>query len=131
MAEPFTVARPYAEAVFALATETNSLPVWSEMLRSASAVAADPRVGGKILKKIWPPLGTKDFGPFIPTMKQDADAVFSLLEVPALGDSARATLIAEGVGRTAWRRHRRGRNLRGFVRSAPCALAALECNPPR
>jgi F-type H+-transporting ATPase subunit delta len=44
MAEPITVARPYAEAVFALATETNSLPVWSEMLRSASAVAADPRV---------------------------------------------------------------------------------------
>jgi F-type H+-transporting ATPase subunit delta len=44
VAEPITVARPYAEAVFALATETNSLPVWSEMLRSASAVAADPRV---------------------------------------------------------------------------------------
>jgi hypothetical protein len=30
-----------------------------------------------------------------------ADAVFSLLEVPALGDSARATLIAEAVGRAA------------------------------
>ena len=23
--------------------------------------------GGKIIQKIWPPLGTKDFGPFIPT----------------------------------------------------------------
>jgi F-type H+-transporting ATPase subunit delta len=44
MAEPITVARPYAEAVFALATETNALPVWSEMLRRASAVAADARV---------------------------------------------------------------------------------------
>jgi F-type H+-transporting ATPase subunit delta len=44
MAEPITVARPYAEAVFALATETNALPVWSEMLRSAAAVAADARV---------------------------------------------------------------------------------------
>ena len=30
-----------------------------------------------------------------------ADAVFSLLELPALGDSARATLIAEAVGRCA------------------------------
>jgi len=44
MAEPITVARPYAEAVFALARDTNSLPVWSEMLRVASAVAADERV---------------------------------------------------------------------------------------
>ena len=44
MAEPITVARPYAEAVFALAAEANALPVWSEMLRVASAVAADARV---------------------------------------------------------------------------------------
>src|SRR6478736_4895298 len=28
--------------------------------------------GGKIVQKIWPPLGTKDFGPFIPTIKADA-----------------------------------------------------------
>jgi len=44
MAEPITVARPYAEAVFELAKQTNALPVWSEMLRSASAVASDARV---------------------------------------------------------------------------------------
>jgi F-type H+-transporting ATPase subunit delta len=44
MAELITVARPYAEAVFALARETNSLPVWSEMLRVASAVAAEERI---------------------------------------------------------------------------------------
>jgi branched-chain amino acid transport system substrate-binding protein len=35
--------------------------------------------GGKIIQKIWPPLGTKDFGPFIPTIKGDADAVLSLM----------------------------------------------------
>src|SRR5580704_13070751 len=35
--------------------------------------------GGKIIQKIWPPLGTKDFGPYIPTFKADADAVFSLM----------------------------------------------------
>ena len=44
MAEPITVARPYAEAVFALARDTNSLPVWSEMLRLAAAVAEDERM---------------------------------------------------------------------------------------
>jgi branched-chain amino acid transport system substrate-binding protein len=38
--------------------------------------------GGKIIQKIWPPLGTKDFGPFIPTFKTDADAVFSLMVGP-------------------------------------------------
>jgi branched-chain amino acid transport system substrate-binding protein len=38
--------------------------------------------GGKIIQKIWAPLGTKDFGPYIPTMKQDADAIFSLMVGP-------------------------------------------------
>jgi branched-chain amino acid transport system substrate-binding protein len=38
--------------------------------------------GGKIIQKIWPPLGTIDFGPFIPTIKQDADAIFTLMVGP-------------------------------------------------
>ncbi len=38
--------------------------------------------GGKIVQKIWPPLGTKDFGPYIPNIKDDADAVFSLMVGP-------------------------------------------------
>ena len=38
--------------------------------------------GGKIIQKIWPPLGTKDFGPFIPSMKKDADAIFTLMVGP-------------------------------------------------
>jgi branched-chain amino acid transport system substrate-binding protein len=38
--------------------------------------------GGKIIQKIWPPLGTIDFGPFIPTVKQDADAIFTLMVGP-------------------------------------------------
>jgi len=42
MAEPVTVARPYAEAAFALAREQGALPVWSEMLRTAATVADDP-----------------------------------------------------------------------------------------
>jgi F-type H+-transporting ATPase subunit delta len=44
MAELTTIARPYAEAAFALAREANALPVWSEMLRFASAVVAEPRM---------------------------------------------------------------------------------------
>ena len=38
--------------------------------------------GGKIIQKIWPPLGTKDFGPYISTLKADADAVFTLMVGP-------------------------------------------------
>jgi branched-chain amino acid transport system substrate-binding protein len=38
--------------------------------------------GGKIVQKVWPPLGTIDFGPFIPTLKQDADAIFTLMVGP-------------------------------------------------
>ncbi len=38
--------------------------------------------GGKVIQKIWPPIGTKDFGPYIPTLKPDADAIFTLMVGP-------------------------------------------------
>ena len=38
--------------------------------------------GGKIVQKIWAPLGTKDFGPFLPQIKRDVDAVFTLMVGP-------------------------------------------------
>jgi branched-chain amino acid transport system substrate-binding protein len=38
--------------------------------------------GGKVIQKIWPTLGNKDFGPYISTIKADADAVFSLMVGP-------------------------------------------------
>ena len=38
--------------------------------------------GGKIVQKIWPPIGTKDFGPYIPTIKSDIDAIFTLMVGP-------------------------------------------------
>ena len=44
MAELTTIARPYAEAAFSLAREQDALPVWSQMLRLASAVVGDPKV---------------------------------------------------------------------------------------
>ena len=44
MAEPSTVARPYAEAAFKLAEGANALPKWSEMLGALAGVASDERV---------------------------------------------------------------------------------------
>jgi branched-chain amino acid transport system substrate-binding protein len=38
--------------------------------------------GGQIVQKIWPPLGTKDFGPYLPSLRQDADAIFTLMVGP-------------------------------------------------
>jgi F-type H+-transporting ATPase subunit delta len=44
MAEPSTVARPYAEAAFRLADEKGELAQWSEMLSALATVAEDERV---------------------------------------------------------------------------------------
>lgn len=38
--------------------------------------------GGKIIQKLWPPLGTIDFGPYIPQLKSGADAIFTLMVGP-------------------------------------------------
>ena len=48
MAEPATIARPYAEAAFKLAVEQNALPVWGEMLKFAASVMRDPQMQGAI-----------------------------------------------------------------------------------
>jgi F-type H+-transporting ATPase subunit delta len=44
MAEPSTVARPYAEAAFKLADGSGALAKWSEMLAGLARVAEDARV---------------------------------------------------------------------------------------
>ncbi|MBT3432376.1 MAG: ABC transporter substrate-binding protein, partial [Nitrospinaceae bacterium] len=38
--------------------------------------------GGKIIKKIWAKLGTKDFGPYLPQIPKDVDAVMTLMVGP-------------------------------------------------
>lgn len=44
MAEPTTIARPYAEAVFRLADAAGKLAEWSAMLSALAQVAADDRM---------------------------------------------------------------------------------------
>jgi F-type H+-transporting ATPase subunit delta len=48
MAEPSTVARPYAEAAFRLADAASGLGKWSEMLAALALVAEDERVRAAI-----------------------------------------------------------------------------------
>jgi F-type H+-transporting ATPase subunit delta len=44
MAEPTTIARPYAEAVFKLAQQTGTLEQWSEQLSAMAAIARHPQM---------------------------------------------------------------------------------------
>lgn len=48
MAEKTTIARPYAQAIFALAKQQKALPKWSEMMALTVAVVTDPQVTGLI-----------------------------------------------------------------------------------
>ena len=48
MAEPSTIARPYAEAVFKLADAQGKLADWSGVLANVAAVAADERIRAAI-----------------------------------------------------------------------------------
>ncbi len=48
MAEPSTIARPYAEAVFQLADAQGKLADWATALANLSAVAADARIRGAV-----------------------------------------------------------------------------------
>lgn len=75
------------------AAEEKRLPP-REVARQAKSIAKD--LDFVFMRWLWERYGERAL-----VEAAAADAVFSLLEVPALGDSARATLIAEGVGRTA------------------------------
>jgi len=48
MAEPSTIARPYAEAAFQLADAQARLAEWSDLLANLAAIASDERVRGAI-----------------------------------------------------------------------------------
>ena len=48
MAELATIARPYAEAAFEIARDAQALPAWSDMLRFAAGIVADPRVAAAL-----------------------------------------------------------------------------------
>ena len=48
MAELTTIARPYAEAAFRIASDGNALPVWSQMLRFLCDITSEPRVAAAL-----------------------------------------------------------------------------------
>jgi len=49
-----TIARPYAEAVYKLARETDSVDAWSQALGLLSSVAGDPEMARQIANPTVP-----------------------------------------------------------------------------
>jgi F-type H+-transporting ATPase subunit delta len=54
VAERATIARPYAKAAFEAAREANALAAWSQGLKTAAGIVADPRVAELIKNPEWP-----------------------------------------------------------------------------
>ncbi len=62
--------------------------------------------GGKVVQKIWPPLGNKDFGPFLSQIDSSVDAVFTMMVGPMIAvfpkqyaaAGLKMPLIGQGTG---------------------------------
>ena len=100
MSENLTLARPYARAVFALASQHARLPKWSAMLAfSAQAVAepsvqallGDPRLDVQVLAGVLAPPGEADadFTQFLAVLA-DNGRLALLPEISGLYDAQRA-----------------------------------------
>jgi F-type H+-transporting ATPase subunit delta len=54
MAERATIARPYAKAAFEYARDANAFAAWSQGLKAAAEIVADPRVAELVKDPKWP-----------------------------------------------------------------------------
>lgn len=71
MAENLTVARPYAEAAFALAKASGRLPAWQDALARLAAAASEPRIAACFTD---PRLSPERIAALIATAAGDLDA---------------------------------------------------------
>mgnify|MGYP001201147345 CR=1 FL=1 len=111
MAEPSTIARPYAEAAFRLADAQGKLADWSAALANLSAVAADGRVRAAIGDPNFP--AAKLAGLFISVLAGNLTAesenfVRVLAENDRLNVLVEIRAQAEGGRRDAFRAEVRG-----------------------
>lgn len=92
MAEPITVARPYAEAVFRLADDAGKLAEWSDMLAALAQVSGDGRVQAAMGDPNFP--ATKVSGLFISILSGRLTGECENL-VRVLAENHRLALLAE------------------------------------
>ena len=75
-AEATTIARPYAEAVFARAVETDTLDLWSDMLGLLAMAAMDPALSGLIASpKLDKSISSMNFSSLVFGMRGGAVAI--------------------------------------------------------
>ena len=100
MSQALTLARPYARAAFALATEHGRLPQWSQLLGFVAIAAGDetmrgllghPRLGADALVEMLMPPGDTDpnFRQFLVVLAENRRLAL-LPEIAALYDALRA-----------------------------------------
>jgi F-type H+-transporting ATPase subunit delta len=91
MADSSTIARPYAKAIFAIASESGDLAAWSEALGCASAVVDDPAAKRFLTR---PTLGAQERAEFLQSILAETAArrVFA----SAAGKSLLAVLSENG-----------------------------------
>src|SRR5262245_187972 len=92
MAEPSTIARPYAEAVFKVAAEQEKLAEWSAALADLAGVAANERVQAAIADPNIPP--AKVAGVFISVLAGRISGDAENL-VRVLAENGRLEVLAE------------------------------------
>ena len=87
-----TVARPYAEAVFARATETDRLEAWSEALAGLARVAAEPSMAAQLKNPQAPRERLRDL-----LFEVAGEALFEEARnlVRLLADNGRLTVLEE------------------------------------
>lgn len=75
MADYGTIARPYAKAIYALASESGELAAWSEALRAAAAVVGDPNAKAYLAR---PAMRARERAQFVQgILAEAADGVFA------------------------------------------------------
>jgi F-type H+-transporting ATPase subunit delta len=100
MSETITLARPYARAVFSMASERGRLPQWSAMLAFAGravsepavqSMLGDPRLDAQVLAGVLAPPGEADtdFGKFLAVLA-DNGRLALLPGISTLYDAQRA-----------------------------------------
>jgi len=91
MAESVTIARPYAEAIFAMAKQAGALGTWSDRLRRLAVIAQDPEMAELIGS---PRMSADQVAQLFISLAGDNDAVLGNT-IRVLAENKRLALLPE------------------------------------
>ena len=91
MAEPVTIARPYAEAAYRLAKESGAQGLWSQRLQRLALIAQDKEMTEVMTN---PRLSTEQVAELFISLSADSDAILANF-VRTLAENRRLALLPE------------------------------------